>query len=45
MYFEIVGVIIVFVLLGKYLEVVFKGKVLEVIKKLMGFVLKIVVVV
>ena len=36
LYFEIAGLIIVFILLGKYLESVTKGKASEAIKKLMG---------
>jgi Cu+-exporting ATPase len=36
LYFEVAGVIITLILLGKYMEVVSKGKTSEAIKKLMG---------
>ncbi len=36
LYFEIAGILIAFILLGKYLEAVAKGKTSEAIKKLMG---------
>ncbi len=36
LYFEIAGLVLVFVLLGKYLEAVTKGKTSEAIKKLLG---------
>lgn len=37
LYYELVVMIIVFVMLGKYLEILSKGKVLVVIKKLVNF--------
>ncbi|NQV09234.1 heavy metal translocating P-type ATPase [Candidatus Woesearchaeota archaeon] len=44
-YFEVAGLLIVFILLGRYLEAVVKGKTSEAIKKLMGLQPKIAIVI
>lgn len=44
LYFELVVVILIFIILGKYLEFILIGKILVVIKKLIGLVLKEVII-